>query len=722
MAYLANGYKNYSRFYRDHDTFDYMGNRLLYNLAKCKAAEPDSQIKVWCCGCAGGEEVYTVQMLWQHDLAPYFPNVSLDMYATDVDASAIATAKEAAYTAHAVVEMPFDWLDAYFQIHEDAREHAAVSDGAGSQESEGPEAATAADEPHRSVADALQTGTEPRRSAKETKERQRPRAKGEGPVYKVLPELSARVRFATQDAEQEVPEETFDVILARYSVFLYCSQSAAWAILQRMVFKCLRVGGYLVIGGKDNLPSQWASLPLQKCTGSIGFGHGIHIYRRVQASDLPQIACLAAVQGDAADAAPPPSQCPCRPRAQCTGTCGYDTLEAYLAGRHNQQNKYAMTRRRLMFQMTDTRALYEEERATLRPEELRDFLSRMDRVAEHTRSRLHQLQLEQVRAELLELAKSRVPAMTAEGLAHFLDKMQAYEAQARERQEKLEKELCGTQKRKKLTKKKLRRFLARMTAAADRRRSRQEQPEPPPAPAPRRRVSLAQRPSPSASCFLNADSQPPEAAAAEAECDAGACDAFHPSHFACLPDAAVRCDAPHGPIPLPSPLPPPLDPTFVSDGRAAVACAPAGAVPTQPSVAAAAAFRPFVPRRGRRPPSAAVADGTGLERQPPNVALHPQGPGSGPMRPESAFAVDQATMEPRAGPLSSELGPLHSIRSLLKARPSLASGAVEAPVDSRPAQGTSLAKRWSQRSGAAMPRPGDAAPMAEFVVCGAGLG
>ena len=619
MAYLANGYKNYSRFYRDHDTFDYMGNHLLYNLAKRKAAEPDSQIDVWCCGCAGGEEVYTVQMLWQHDLAPYFPGVRLDMYATDIDASAIATAKEAEYTAHAVVEMPAEWLDTYFQVRGDAVRQEAVPDAVAppqeSREAEGPDAAGAADDPQNAAADALQP--EPKRPAREAKDKQRPGAKGEGAVYKVLPELAAQVRFETQDAEKGVPDATFDVILARYSVFLYCSNAVAWAILQQMVFRCLRVGGYLVIGGKDNLPSQWASLPLQKCTASIGFGHGIHIYQRVHGRDAPLPPPAAAPLAGAAAILDPPaspqSGC-CGRRMECTGTCGYDTLEAYLAACHNRPHKYSMSRRRLVFQLSDTHAAYDEERARLNPEELQEFLGRMARVAEDTRSRLRQLQLAQVQEQELELAKFRVPALTAEGLANFLDKMQSYEAQARERQEKLEKELTGTQKRKKLTRKKMRKFLARMSAAAERRRSREEPPEARPPPSAKPRLSFHKRLPAAAAPPLAGDDTgtlPASLLSFDGPLDGAASSDSPPASGRSVPSSGTltSCGSPT----TASALHPFPSAASVASSEAHAVATPTEqgpaplSVPSRPSSGIAPPFR----RRGSRPTSAPVSEAGG---------------------------------------------------------------------------------------------------------------
>jgi len=57
-----------SRFYRDRAVFDALGRTLLPDLAKRAGTRGDREVRCWSAGCASGEEVYTLRLLW--DLAP----------------------------------------------------------------------------------------------------------------------------------------------------------------------------------------------------------------------------------------------------------------------------------------------------------------------------------------------------------------------------------------------------------------------------------------------------------------------------------------------------------------------------------------------------------------------------------------------------------------------------------------------------------------------------
>eukprot|EP00667_Euglena_gracilis_P002640 EG_transcript_2642 len=472
MAYLQHGYKNYSRFYRDHDTFDYLGNHLLFELAKSKVHSEASTVDAWCCGCSGGEEPYTVQMLWATDLAPHFPALQLRLLATDLSASAIATARRAQYTAHAIVEMPFDWLDRYFlpeptaegggaEVPGDAKAPSPSSDAS----TEPAPSAPAADPPTAPAPD--RKARPPRPGAKAAL------AAARGPSYTVAPQIREAVQFLQQDAEAETPAETFDLILARYSVFLYCNAATAWTILQQMVLKCLRPGGFLVIGGKDNLPVQWSSLPLEKCTGGSGFQHGVNVYRRkpvgVEASPRSPGGIPPSGEPSVHDTAPGPC-------AGQTGrghaACRFDTLDEFLTQHLRQPARYTAAKRRLVFQMNDAYSTFEGDKTKLTAGEMEDFVKRMEQATQLMRSKLHQSQAEFLKTEMSEMARYRVPALTAEGIQQFVDKQQQYEERAREKQEKLRKQLfrseTGRRKRKRLSRKRMKKFLTRMAAHAAR--------------------------------------------------------------------------------------------------------------------------------------------------------------------------------------------------------------------------------------------------------------
>ena len=61
-----------SRFYRDRNVFRVLGERVLPQLAQ-RAAQEKRDVACWSAGCASGEEVYTLRILWDLTLADSSP-------------------------------------------------------------------------------------------------------------------------------------------------------------------------------------------------------------------------------------------------------------------------------------------------------------------------------------------------------------------------------------------------------------------------------------------------------------------------------------------------------------------------------------------------------------------------------------------------------------------------------------------------------------------------
>ena len=74
-----------SRFYRDRGVFDHLRYAVLPELA-ARARQRDGQrIWVWSAGCASGEEPSTVAIIWARRVQPSFPEIGLQLVATDAD-------------------------------------------------------------------------------------------------------------------------------------------------------------------------------------------------------------------------------------------------------------------------------------------------------------------------------------------------------------------------------------------------------------------------------------------------------------------------------------------------------------------------------------------------------------------------------------------------------------------------------------------------------------
>src|SRR5688572_3980003 len=74
-----------SRFYRDHRVFDVLREELLPALLRDARGRGESVLRIWSAGCASGEEPYTIAVLFRLGLAPAFPELRLELLATDAD-------------------------------------------------------------------------------------------------------------------------------------------------------------------------------------------------------------------------------------------------------------------------------------------------------------------------------------------------------------------------------------------------------------------------------------------------------------------------------------------------------------------------------------------------------------------------------------------------------------------------------------------------------------
>jgi two-component system CheB/CheR fusion protein len=104
---------NTTGFFRDAQTWEYMATEITPQLL---AARPDDgQVRVWCAGCASGEEPYTVAMVLARVMgdAPFRDRVKI--YATDVDEEALDVARHGAYAPRQIEDIPADALERFFE-------------------------------------------------------------------------------------------------------------------------------------------------------------------------------------------------------------------------------------------------------------------------------------------------------------------------------------------------------------------------------------------------------------------------------------------------------------------------------------------------------------------------------------------------------------------------------------------------------------------------------
>ncbi len=189
-----------SLFYRDRGVFDTLGGEILPRLAATTQQKGRKFIRIWSAGCASGEEPYTLTLLWQFVLQDRWPDLMLEVLATDIDSVLLERARRACYPASALKDLPPEWREKGFAQKDNQ--------------------------------------------------------------FQLHPPFQAPVRFVKQDIRRQTPQGPFDLILCRNLVFTYYESELQVQILER-ICEALAPEGVLVLGAHEVLPEdagQWQGL------------------------------------------------------------------------------------------------------------------------------------------------------------------------------------------------------------------------------------------------------------------------------------------------------------------------------------------------------------------------------------------------------------------------------------------------------------------------------
>jgi chemotaxis protein methyltransferase CheR len=179
-----------SRFYRDRGVFDALGGRVLPALAAGVKERGASVVRLWSAGCAGGEEPYTLALIWHFVVRPRAPTLAIQIVASDAHVPSLERARRACYAASSLKELPAAWREEGF-------------------------------------------------------------VRREG-LFCLRDELRRGVELRCEDLRRDMPEGPFDLILCRNTAFTYFAEAAQRRMAERLVER-LVPGGALVIGAHERL-------------------------------------------------------------------------------------------------------------------------------------------------------------------------------------------------------------------------------------------------------------------------------------------------------------------------------------------------------------------------------------------------------------------------------------------------------------------------------------
>src|SRR4051812_33329484 len=99
-------------FFRDTEMWDLLSTKTVPQMLSEK--RPGEDIRVWCAGCATGEEAFSVALLLAEAMGPAFQNQEVKIFGTDLDEKAIAFARRGIYSAEQVKAVPPEMLKTWF--------------------------------------------------------------------------------------------------------------------------------------------------------------------------------------------------------------------------------------------------------------------------------------------------------------------------------------------------------------------------------------------------------------------------------------------------------------------------------------------------------------------------------------------------------------------------------------------------------------------------------
>ncbi len=105
---------NVTSFFRDRLVWDYLEKEVVPQIVARKNF-PTERLRVWCAGCAWGQEAYTLAIVLAEVLGIEEFHQKVKIYATNIDETALNQARQATYNAKEVEGIPQPLLERYFK-------------------------------------------------------------------------------------------------------------------------------------------------------------------------------------------------------------------------------------------------------------------------------------------------------------------------------------------------------------------------------------------------------------------------------------------------------------------------------------------------------------------------------------------------------------------------------------------------------------------------------
>ncbi|MFP4346516.1 MAG: chemotaxis protein CheB [Anaerolineales bacterium] len=179
-----------THFFRDPEAFEALEEQVIPKIFQGHA--PDDPIRVWVAGCSTGEEAYSIAILLQEQMERVGREYSVQLFASDIDAKAVAVARRGVYSNSIAADVTAERLERFFFEQDES--------------------------------------------------------------YEVRPQIRSMIIFTEQSFVKDPPFSRLDLISCR-NVLIYLNSELQRRVIPLFHY-ALRPGGYLFLGTADGLARQ----------------------------------------------------------------------------------------------------------------------------------------------------------------------------------------------------------------------------------------------------------------------------------------------------------------------------------------------------------------------------------------------------------------------------------------------------------------------------------
>lgn len=106
---------HHTYFFREYLHFEYLEQTALPKLVSQVRSEKRNKIKIWSAACSRGQEVYSLAIFVDSYLKKAAPDISFEIYGTDVDPQSVSFASNGVYRWEEIKEIPRPFLEGYWK-------------------------------------------------------------------------------------------------------------------------------------------------------------------------------------------------------------------------------------------------------------------------------------------------------------------------------------------------------------------------------------------------------------------------------------------------------------------------------------------------------------------------------------------------------------------------------------------------------------------------------